>query len=116
MPRQTLTKSTAPGGYADDGVTVTMTAAIVADKEQFIATGKELVIAQNTNVGAQTVTITSAADETGRVKHITTDSLAAGAIHVYGPFPLHGWVQAGTQYIYLEAGHADIKFGIITLP
>jgi hypothetical protein len=116
MPRQTLTKTTAPGGYAAAGVTVTMTAAIVADKEQFVATGKELVIAHNTNVGAQTVTITSAADETGRTKDITTDSLAAGAIRVYGPFPLPGWVQAGTQYIYLQAGHADIKFGVIVLP
>ncbi len=113
--RQTLTKTTAPGAIASAGVAVTMTATDVANKDRFISTGKELVIAQNTGVGACTVTITSAADEYGRLGHITAESIAASAIRVYGPFPVAGWRQS-TGYVHLEASAVDVKFGVVTLP
>lgn len=115
MARQTLTKTTASSnGWPTDGVTITETAAIVADKEQFAATGKEIVIARNTDVGAQTVTITSVS-YLGRTGDITADSIAAGALHVYGPFNIDGWRQTD-GYIYLEASSANVKFSVITLP
>jgi hypothetical protein len=116
MARQTLTKTTAPGHYATAGVKVTLTAAIVADKEQFVSTGKELVLAQNTGGEAYTVTINSTADDFGRTGDITTHSIHAGEVHAFGPFPLAGWKQATSSYIFLEASNAAVKFAVIVLP
>lgn len=115
MARQTLTKSTAPGSYATAGVAVTMTAADTVNKEQFVSTGKELVIAHNTGGSPYTVTITSVADEYGRSGDITAYSVAAGAIAAFGPFPVHGWRQSNDN-IYLEANNTAVKFGVIVLP
>jgi len=113
--RTILTKSTAPGGYAAAGVAVTMTAADVSVQNRFVATGKELVVAHNTDSGAHTVTITSSTDPRGRSGTISAESIAAGAIRVYGPFPLLGWVQT-TGYVHLEANSALVKFGVVVLP
>jgi hypothetical protein len=115
MARQTLTKSNAPGSYATAGVVVTMTAADTVNKEQIASTGKELVIAHNTGGSPYTVTINSAADEYGRTGDITAYSIAAGAIAVFGPFPVHGWRQTN-NYINLEANNIAVKFGVIVLP
>lgn len=115
MARQTLTKTTAPGAYAGTSTAVTMTAAIVADMEQFTLTGRELLIIHNTDAGAQTWTATSVDDRYGRVEHITTESIAAGAIRVFGPIPLEGWKQTD-GYFYLNASHINVKFGVIVLP
>jgi hypothetical protein len=115
MPRQTLTKTIAPGNWAAAGVAVTMTAANITDKEQFVAQGKDLLIVQNTDSGAHTFTINSTADPYGRTKDITAESIAAGAIRVFGPMELTGWVQSDGR-IYLEANSALVKFGVITLP
>ena len=115
MARQTLTKTNAPGGYSGSGTAVTMTAADATNKEEFVSTGRELVIAQNTGVGARTVTINSVDDSFGRAEDITAESIAAGAIRVYGPFPTAGWQQSGGK-INLEASHAEVKWGIIVLP
>lgn len=115
MARQTLTKATAPGAYATAGAAITMTAADTVNKEQFVSTGKELVIAQNTGGSPYTVTINSVADEYGRTGDVTAYSVAAGAIAVFGPFPVHGWRQSDDK-IYLEANNTAVKFGVIALP
>ena len=114
--RTILTKTTAPGSYAAAGVAVTMTAADTANKNRFLSTGKELLIAQNTDaVNPYTVTIYSTADPYGRSKDITAESLVAGAIHVFGPFPQTGWQQT-TGYIHVDGSNAAIKFGVVVLP
>lgn len=114
MPRVTLTKTTPPGSYDDAGVLLTMTAANTTDLNQFAPSDKDLVIAHNTGVTARTVTITSAPDEYGRVGHITAHNIPAGEIHIFGPFEVEGWRQAD-KFIYLQASHADVKFGVIAL-
>lgn len=111
MARQTLTVTTAPGKYPTDGVVVTETAADATNKEQVKLTGRELLLARNTGAGARTVTITSVAKD-GRTGHITADSIAAGAIHVFGPFALLGWAQTD-GYLYFEAEHAEVKWSVI---
>lgn len=113
--RTALTVTAAGGGYNYAGIAVTMTAADASNKNSFIATGKELVIAQNTDASSHTVTITSATDERGRTKDISAETIAAGAIRIYGPFPLAGWDQGG-GIIYLEANDATVKFGVVKLP
>ena len=115
MAKVTLTKTVAPGGYASAGVAVTMAAGDSVDGAEFVAQGNDLVIARNTGASPRTVTISSTADPYGRTKDITTESIAAGAIRVYGPFPQTGWVQSDGK-IYLAASSTEVVFGVIRLP
>lgn len=120
MARTTLTKTEAPGGYPSlpltaDGIDVTMAAADATNKNQFISTGKELVLAQNTGASAATVTVTSVADAYSRTGDIETYSVDPDEIAVLGPFPVAGWKQSDGM-VYLEASSTDIQFGVIVLP
>lgn len=120
MARTTLTKTVVRGAYASYATAncadVTLTAADVANKNQFVATGNEVVIVQNSDgANPYTVTFTSASDAFGRTGDITTYSLAAGEIGVFGPFRLPGWVQSD-GYVYLEGSNAAIKFGVLQIP
>ncbi len=118
--RVTLTKTTPLGEksslYTAGAADVTMAAADVSNKNRFVPSGKDVVIAHNTHAtDAATVTISSVADPVfGRTGDIATYSLAAGDIAVFGPFRREGWQQSG--YIYLEASAADIYFGVLALP
>ena len=114
MARQLLTKTTAPGGYAAAGVALTETAEDTGNNSMFIAQGNDLLVIHNTGASPYTYTITSAADPYGRTKDITTQSIAAGAIHVFGPIPLAGWVQTDGR-IYIAASNAAVKFGIVSM-
>lgn len=117
MPRTTLTKKTAPGPYADitaNGADLAMTAADVANKNQFRAGHEDIIFAHNTGASPHTITITSAPDEYGRSEDVAAYSLGAGEYAVFGPLKPHGWQQTD-GYIYLEADHAEIKFGIVAL-
>lgn len=115
MPRVTLTKSNSPGPNPTAGVAVTMTAADTVNFEQFTLTGREVLIIHNTGASSRTYTITSTADPYGRTRDITTQTIAAAAIHTVGPFGLAGWQQT-TGHLFLEASNAEVKFGVIALP
>lgn len=115
MPRVTLTKSNSPGPNPTAGVAVTMTAADTSNFEQFTLTGREVLIVHNTGGSSYTYTITSTPDPYGRTGDITTQTIAAGAIHTVGPFGLAGWQQTN-GYLYLQASNTAVKFGVIALP
>jgi len=119
MPRTTLTPQNPPGAYpgtiAANAADMTFAAADVANKNQFAATGKELLVVRNDNVGAQTVTINSVVDTFKRTGDITAYSLGASEYAFFGPFPVGGWRQTDGN-LYLEGSHADIKFAVIRLP
>lgn len=115
MARTALTKTAVPSPYGGAGVAVTMTAADTTNKNKFPLTGREIVIAQNTGASSRTVTITSVDDRYGRSEDIAAEAIAAGAIRVYGPgLAIEGWQQADGS-LYLEANHAEVKFGILQL-
>ena len=114
MPRTALTKTTAPGGYASAGIAVTMTAADVANLNSAAASGNDLIVVHNTGAGAHAWTMTSAVDPFGRLGTITSESIAAGAIRIFGPIPINGWMQTDSL-LYFSADHAEVKFGIIRL-
>lgn len=114
MARATLPKVTAPSKFSVTGQVVTMTAANVADKNQFVASGDDLLIIQNSGASAYTVTLSSVADpRTGRTGDVTALSIPAGQIRVFRLGAL-GWKQ-GDGYIYLEANNASILFGVVSL-
>jgi hypothetical protein len=119
MPRTALTKKTALGPYGNytaGTVTLSLQAADVSNKNSFVCGPNDIVIAQNSGASPYTVTITSAADPlTGRSGDITTYSLAAGEIAVFGPFKAPGWMQTDGS-IYLEASNAAVKFSPVTIP
>lgn len=116
MARTALTKTTVPSPYAGASTAVTMTAADTTNQNSFPLTGREIVIAHNTGASSRTVTITSVDDRYGRQENIAAESIAAGAIRVYGPgLALEGWQQTDGS-LYLEANHAEVKFGILVIP
>lgn len=121
MAKQTHTPLSTLGGkgslYTANAADVTLTAASVANKEQVVHTGKEVILAYNSDpTNPYTVTISSIADAAlGRTGDIATYSLAAGELGAFGPFPADGWRQAD-GYLYFEASNAAIKFGVLRIP
>lgn len=102
-------------GFAALALDFLFTAGDNVNNNKFAATGRELLIVQNTGGGAGTFTITSAPDERGRVGDITTYSVGVGLFSVWGPVPLLGWRQTDGQ-IYLTPSAATMKFAVIRLP
>lgn len=116
MARTTLTKTTVPGPYADAGTVVTMTAADTGNQNRIVLTGREIVIARNSGASTRTVTFTSIADRFGRTNDLGAENILAGEIKVYGPgLALEGWQQTD-GYLYLEANHAEVLFGVLVIP
>lgn len=115
MARTALTTTAVPNPYAAAGVAITFTAADTANQNQVVLTGREIVVAHNTGATPHTVTITSSADPYNRTKDITAEAIAAGELRVYGAgMALAGWQQTDGK-LYLEANHAEVKFGILKL-
>lgn len=118
MARTTLTKTAVKGPFpalpiGASGLVVTLTAADVANKNQFLPSGNDLLIMQNSGAAPYTVTITSAVDAQNRTGDIATYSLAAGDVCAF-LVKSSGWVQAD-GYVYLEASNASVKFGVVAL-
>src|SRR5687768_16823031 len=119
MARTVLTKTTALGAfgtYSAGAAAVTMTAADATNFNSFPASANDLIIARNSGAGARTITISSVADEKRRTGDITTYSIAAGGVAVFGPFTTQqGWRQSDGS-IYITAEHAEVLIGVIALP
>ncbi len=116
MARTTLTKTSAPGRYASNGQALISAAADVANGNQFVASGNELIIARNTDgANAHSVTIHSVNDPYNRSGNIAADSIPAGETKVYGPFPRLGWMQPDGR-VYVNADNSAIEFAVIALP
>lgn len=113
MARTTITKIAAPGGYAAGGTILTDTAADVANGNDVVMSGNDLLIARNSGASPYTITIESAADQYGRTKNITAESIAAGATRIYGPFPTHGWAQGGR--LNINGSNASVLLNVISL-
>lgn len=117
MPKTTLTKTRALGQfgtYGENLADLTMAAADVANKNQFVFRPRDLIVAHNTAIGAQTVTITSAAaHKTGRTGDIAAYSIGAGEYAVFGPFVEQDGFRQADGYIYLEASDAGVLLGVV---
>ncbi len=76
--------------------------------------GRYALLLQNTDVGPQTVTVTSV-ERNGRLGHITTYSLAADDLAILGPFDAAGFNQADGR-VHIEASDAAVLAAAISLP
>ena len=120
MARQTLTKTTVVGPYptlqpAANSLDVTLTAADVANKEEFVMSGNDVLLVQNSDpTNPYTFTVTSVVDDHNRTGDITTYSLAAGEIAAFKFTKKKGWMQTNGK-CYLEASNVAIKYAVLTL-
>lgn len=115
MARTTISATNLPGSYASALVAVTLTAADVANKNQCSLANGDILLVQNSGASPHNVTITSIADEYGRLGSITSEAVAAGVVKSFGPFKEPGWQQADGM-LYFEADHAEIKFAVLRQP
>ena len=116
MARTTVTKTTAPGLYGTTGADVTLAAGDAVNGNQFVSTGKELIIAHNTDgAAAHTVTVQSTDDPKYARQGDAALSVGASEYAVMGPFPPHGWAQSD-GYVYVDVDDAQVELGVITLP
>lgn len=118
MPRVTITKQIPLGPYptlpvATNALDITQLAADVTNKEQFVPSGDDLVIAHNTGGSANTITLTSAADALNRTGDISTYSVGAGELAMFR-YKKPGWMQSDGR-VYLEASNAAVKWSVIQL-
>ena len=87
--------------------------AVAADGIDFTSTGREVVLIQNTTVGAATFTVVSAADEKNRTGDITAYSLAAGEFAAIIP-PSSGWAVGGK--IKITMSDVGVLVAVLRMP
>jgi len=96
--------------------TIPLTAADVTNLNYADMTGYEILLAFNSTVGAEDVTVNSAADPTGRTKDITAQAIGAGAMLAFGPFKfLTGWAQGGAS-LNFAASDVGVLFAWVAPP
>lgn len=120
MSRTVLTKQVGIGKYPVLPVTaasadITWTAADTGNNNEFVATGREILLVKNTDSAPHTVTIHSVPDSLGRTGDITAYSVGAGLISLFGPFPLAGWDQTDGA-VWIDGSDTHIQFAVIQLP
>jgi hypothetical protein len=81
---------------------------------EYVATGREVVIMRNVNVGAQTFTLKSVKDELNRTGDITNYSLGPNEFAVLVP-PLKGF-QNPDGKVYIDVAHNDVNIAVLRVP
>ena len=114
MPRTTLTPVAVPVTHPGDSVAHTFTAADVANKNEFLLTGREILLIKSADGGEQDVVITSTADTFGRTGDLTL-AIAAGTEEAIAFLDRTGWVQSDGM-LYLECAVATLSFSVLRLP
>jgi len=118
MARIDLTPNTKPTAYptlpvSANGLDVAFEAADPTNKNQFAPSGDDLVLVWNQDVGAQTVTLTSVADDLNRTGDISAYSVGVDEIAMIR-VKSKGFLQTDGK-IYLEASAATVFFAVIPL-
>lgn len=116
MARTTITPTEAPAAAPLTTTTLTWTAGDVANGNQFAHTGREVLLAKNTGVGARTITFQSKAIG-GREDPLDNIaiSIAAAGYRVWGPFDTKGWKQAD-NFVYFDVEHAEVQVIVLRMP
>lgn len=120
VARTTLTPLSVAGPYpvlpvVADSLDFAFAAADNTNGNDFIITGKELLLVQNSDSSAHTFTATSVPDQLNRTGDITTYSMAAGEFAAFSFSNIAGWKQADGK-VWLAANSNLIKFAVLRLP
>jgi hypothetical protein len=121
MPRTNIAAQTPVGPFPAGGAVsaaalkITLTAADTSNQNKAPFSGKDVLLAYNSDTGSHTITITSAPDEHGRSADISSYSIPAGEIHMFS-FRQGGagWQQADGN-IYFQANDATVKFAVLAI-
>jgi hypothetical protein len=113
MPRTILTPISAPGPFDLSGAAMTLAAGDAVNGNRFVATGREILIAQNSGASPATVTVQSKAVDNREGD--ATVAIAAGAYRIFQVFPTKGWMQSD-GYIWVDVTDAAIKLAVVKLP
>jgi len=105
------------GAYGAGLADFTFAAGTVTDGDNWVCSGRDILIVYNSSAGVLTVTVVSTDDETNRAGTITAYSLAAGDYAAFGVGLTNskGWQGAGKK-IRITVSHADVKVAVLTLP
>lgn len=98
----TVTQLKGPGisSVAALGLAIAPVAMDAANGNSFPMTGKEIILFQNTDVSAHTITLTSVPDGLGRSGDIATYNIPAGGFAAFDAQQVVGWIQTdGTMHI-----------------
>jgi len=110
----TVASTAAPSGYAVVPASFTFVACDASNGNSFVNTGRQVLIAFNSDASAHSITVASVADSAGRTGD-STKNINAGAYYVFQFFPLNGWNQTdGT--IHTTCSDATLKLAVITFP
>jgi len=102
--------SGAPAGGSLDLVKAASDASL---GNSFKLTGHEVLLAENTDSGAQTITITSSPDAKGRSQDITAYSIAAGKTMAYSFLSgQEGWIE-GDGTCHVMTSSALVKLTVL---
>lgn len=121
MARTAITPVTPLGSYdpyaadAANVVPAAMSGSSGTDGNEFVASGKDLVLVENTGGSPYTITFSSVDDPYGRTGDITTYSIGAGEFAVFGAFNVVGWRQTDNN-IYFEATNLAVEVVVVALP
>lgn len=103
------------GTISANGADITMTAGDAANGNSCALTGRLFLFVYNSDASAQTITITSVADNLGRTGDISAYSVGAGEFALFGPFPNHGWRQTDGK-LYFTVSDAAVKVAPVKVP
>lgn len=104
----------APGAYDVVPSSITPVACDSSNGNSFTSTGREILVAYNSDTVVHTVTVASVADAFGRTGD-TTKNVNGGAYYIFQMFPPAGWRQTdGT--IHVTCSDATMKLFAIRFP
>lgn len=113
MARTTITAIATPSSYASTPNTLSFTAADDVNGNQTLLTGRELLIAYNSDSLDHTVTVSSVACPHSRTGDASV-TITAGSYVVFQMFPTTGWRQSD-GYLYYNADSSTVKFAVIKI-
>jgi hypothetical protein len=97
-------------------LTVAQTALDATNGNSFVATGKEVLVIQNTDAAAHTFTLTSVPDSLGRSDaSLTSYSVAASSFVAIQMNQLAGWIQSSDGTVHMTTSSALLKITVLRL-
>jgi len=114
MARTRLTVLEVPKTHPGGSVAFTFAAHDTVNENDFLTTGREMLLIQSTDAGSQDVVITSAPDSYGRTQDLTV-AVGAGEDRAVMFTTRDGWMQSDGA-IYLDCTVATIAYAVLRLP
>ena len=104
----------AGGAVGAGALKINWAAADVSNHNEFILSGKEVLLVWNTDTGAHNLTLTSAPDQRGRSADVSGYSIPAGEIHAFSfRQGADGWQQTD-GHVFFQADDATVKFAVLS--